>query len=296
MAERPPELASTWEDVVEFSINASAPVEVTELVNHDPSCLLIDRPGDYRVRISASGRTGRDSSEDSDPDSPRPREQYLIEAWPSSPRPPEVVRTAKAADSQERASRPEELAEYEPGLAGALSIGADVDGAPDHRHLSGLAGHIAVRKTITGRAENLFPRLAYGVSWTPGVPSWRYRASFTLELEVPSYASATADHPDQLTGHRGTIRTSIVDVDSPRRITRRWAWLVNDLTTHTSRVVVDDTRVTTSIRSRMLRDGSQVCEVEVVHEGLPIEWLDDMEAWWRLQLTLAEFLGFGKSV
>jgi hypothetical protein len=31
----------------------------------------------------------------------------------------------------------------------------------------------------------------------------------------------------------------------------------------------------------------------MVHEGLPVEWLDDMETYWGYQLAIADAVGFG---
>ena len=53
----------------------------------------------------------------------------------------------------------------------------------------------------------------------------------------------------------------------------------------------DSVMTTTLVTTR--RDGLPWTTIRLVHEGLPVEWLDDVETYWSFQLAIADVAGFG---
>jgi uncharacterized protein YndB with AHSA1/START domain len=158
-----------------------------------------------------------------------------------------------------------------------------------------------VERTIEGTRRKLFRLLAYLTSWShpsfPGQGSWMYGGAwvnYELGEELLAYSF---DHPDQLTGRRGAIVWEFVEVEKPARVVRRWNWLRPTREGIGGRydsvpVLVEDSMVTTTLVTSR-RDGVPWTTIRMVHEGLPVEWLDDMETYWTYQLAIADAAGFG---
>jgi uncharacterized protein YndB with AHSA1/START domain len=194
--------------------------------------------------------------------------------------------------------------EQEEGIAAAARIGRDVEGDPGARKLSGELGSVTVERTLEGTRRKLFRDFAYVMSWSaflyPSQGSWMFGGAwvdYELGEELNGYS---ADHPDQLTGRRGTISFTFVEVEKPARVVRRWNWLRPTRPDGVSGrrdgvpVLVEDSVITTTlVESRP--DGVPWTTVRMVHSGLPVEWLDDMTAYWNMQLAIADAARFGTS-
>ncbi|MBO0843866.1 MAG: hypothetical protein J2P22_00415 [Nocardioides sp.] len=199
------------------------------------------------------------------------------------------------------------IPEGEAGLAAAARIGRDVEGDPGARVLSGELGSVvAVERTIRGTRRKLFRDCAYLDSWShlwtpePGshLPSsWIWGGAwvnYELDKDIWCYS---VDHPDQLTGRNGAIRSSFVEVDKPARAVRRWNWMQprganGNATRDNNPVLAADSIMTVSL-TQSQRDGEPWTTIRIEHAGLPVEWLDDMETYWAYQLTIADHAGFG---
>jgi hypothetical protein len=297
-----PDVENSWEDIVEFSVGCrDGGLVVTELVDNDPTAVLAEVAGTYRVRVSARGRS--DAADDLDEDGninddPEPREFYLIQAWPAPMLPPLAIRETtpdpqEVADAWERSART--LPEADAGLAAARRIGRDVDRAEGARTLSGATGSISVARVLPGTRRRLFTRFANGVSWSPGVPSWSFMGGPDyLKSGEPEYAIA-GDHEDQLSGRHGSIRVVARVVERPARVVRAWNWFgpppaaIGKSVEHWIDFLPTDSLVSTTLTQSKAADGQTQTEVVIEHTGLPIEWLDDMRAWWSYQFAVAEF-------
>ena len=195
------------------------------------------------------------------------------------------------------------IPEAEAGLAAAARIGRDVDGAPGARVLSGQLGSVAVERTIRGTRRKLFRSCAYldtwSHVWTPDEASWIFGGAWNnYELDEEMWAYSV-DHSDQLTGRNGAVRSSFVEVEKPARAVRRWNWMRprgehGNATWDDNPVLpVDSIRTVTLMESK--RDGETWTTIRIEHDGLPVEWLDDMETYWAYQLSIADHAGFGVS-
>lgn len=192
--------------------------------------------------------------------------------------------------------------EAEAGLAASVRIGRDVDGAEGARALSGALGSVESVRSIRGTRRKLFLTFARVTSWSNIVTresSWTWGGYPTEEVGAKQWAWST-DHPDQLTGTHGAVEYSFAEVDRPRRAVRRWNWLVHpspgvpyvDIEQWLP-VLAEDSLVTVTLEESKDAHGDPWTEVRMRHDGLPVEWLDDMQAWWDLQLAIADHAGFG---
>lgn len=135
---RPGDPGPEWEDVVELSVDAPGVVTATEMIENEPQLVLIEEPGQYRVRVSARGRgaNGDDDHDDGDDvDGEAPIESYLFEAWPAPIAGPLVVRlTSPHAQATLNPAPQLVIPEGEAGLAAAARIGRDISGGPGGAH------------------------------------------------------------------------------------------------------------------------------------------------------------------
>jgi len=302
----PPALPdASWEDVVEFSARTTGPLNVGELVNYDPSTRLADRPGRYRVRVSARGRGTSGTDEDGEPlAGDGPVEWYLIDAWEADEAPPQVIRltSAHARSVLDGGPKLVEVPEMAAGLEAARRVGRDVDRLPEARELSGRVGSAHVERTLAGTRRKLFRSFAYVTNWSQWAvegSSWTVSASWTEEpypLHHPDYAFAD-DHEDQLSGRHGGIRTQFIEVDAPRRVVRQWDWVARvrpgDFITEWEPVLPHPTYATFEFTQRKNPEGQAETTVRLDHADLPVEWVEDMTAWWQFQFAIADLNSFG---
>lgn len=81
----PSTLGAEWEESAEISVRCPSGLVVSELMG-EPALVLCGSGGDYRVRVSATGRSegaDLDYDEIDSIDPARPMERYLIETWPA---------------------------------------------------------------------------------------------------------------------------------------------------------------------------------------------------------------------
>ena len=291
----PDPAGNEWEDVVEFSLRSRGEVVVTELVNGDPTVALLTEAGNYRVRVSARGRVSESGSDGDEDAMSVPVEHYLIEAWSEDPEPPVIVRETSRYALVVLAGPPAEpeIDGAEAGLAGATAVGRDIDGGPGGRVWSGETGEVTVSRQVPGTRRKLFHYFRLGPTMSRHVPSWGFMSGPDWEsIGASTYSSASANHPDQLSGRRGTIRNIVVEEDSPRRRVKRLAWLVQppgrDCGSRDELTVAVDSTVVLSYTQSKSPEGQVWTTVEVRHSGLPVEWLEDMSAWWAYQLAFME--------
>jgi hypothetical protein len=141
---RPPADLADWDDVVEFSLVSPSGLVLAELEGHTVP-ITSDR-GALRVRVSAIGRAEARRLQDVS-DEPT-HEAYRIEIWPEEPGPSSVI--AGCGPLESPAPDISSLPEYTAGMAGARSIGRDLDA---RRRLSGETSDIEVERIVTGVAK-----------------------------------------------------------------------------------------------------------------------------------------------
>lgn len=302
----PADPGAEWEDVVEVSVSSGAGLIATEMVDNEPQIVLTRQPGEYRLRVSARGRRVVGHREDEDPESDdelRPKEWYLLELWPAPRTDPSVLRlTSPFADHVLHPPPALVILEGEDGLAAAARIGRDVDGGPGARTLSGRSGSVSVARTMRGTRRRLFGYCAHVGSWSHvwlGLPTWSTAAGPGWDkaggTETWKYSHGSRD---QLTG-QGAVRTRFIVLDSPRKAIKTWNWVrrVGDRGPSPyvpgRDVLAEDSVFTVELTQRRDDHGDPQTTVSITHEGLPVEWLDDMETYWAYQLSIADHDGFG---
>lgn len=298
----PGEPAAEWEDVSEASLTCRDGLHITELVNQDDGVVLDTPPGSYRLRVCATGRTGGTDDDEVEEDldaEEAPVERYLVELWPTTDRTPPVdVRETSAYARAVRAGPPPHptVEGAEQGLAGSTRIGRDVDRDPGARVLTGDTGAVTVSRRIPATRRRLFRRFGSDVPISRHVPSWSAMAGPDWnDVGGTSYTQAPdGEHPDQLGGTRGIIRSVNVELSSPARHVTRRAWLVppaGEVTaTIDERVPLfePDTTVAKTYEQVTDEHGQPWTTITVHHSDLPVEWLEDMRAWWAYQLAFLE--------
>lgn len=302
----PGDPAALWEDVVELSINAPDAIVATEMIDGCPVIPLTDEPGEYRLRVSARGRVDKhDYPDDDEENQDDPIEWYLLEAWPAPIGEVEVIRlTSALAEAELHPPPPLVIPEGEAGIAASRRIGRDVDGLEGARLLSGVTGSVHVQRTVPGTRRKLFLICAHLVSWSThwtGLPGWSSVAGphelYELSVPIWVYSGKSAD---QLTGSRGYIEYIFIEVERPHRAIRELNWHLR-----TSRgpeqpfqsVPILDKPTVVAVELTQSRDatGEPQTTIDICHDGLPVEWLEDMELYWNFQLAIAEHARFGVS-
>ena len=112
------------------------------------------------------------------------------------------------------------------------------------------------------------------------------------ELNQPSYGWA-GNHADQLSGSAGSIVSWFIEVDRPRRAVRGWNWGV-PIPGHPgwepAMFLPVDTQVTATLDEHRDETGGTWTTVTLTHDHLPVEWIDDLHAWWSMQLAILDAL------
>jgi hypothetical protein len=125
------------------------------------------------------------------------------------------------------------------------------------------------------------------------VPSWEFMSGPDWQtLGASTYSHAGDDHPDQLSGRRGLIRNIVVEEDRPQRRVSRLAWMVPPPgkpggSPDERTVIVDSTVIITYTQAKG-SSGEAITTIEVQHFGVPVEWAEDLRAWWTYQLAFVE--------
>lgn len=298
-----PELATSWEDVVEFSVQCGGGLVVAELVTHDPCTTLVETPGEHRIRVSGSGRGTKDPDDEDETGLSGPREIYLIQAWPAPMTAPVVLRETSAwarAQSTDRPA-PDDVPERIAGLTAARRIGRDANGDPGARPLSGSRTSIEFEHVVRGARRQLSKELKFHPDLSHHLPSWSLSAT-SLGWEKPSGGSllhsSYEDHPDQLPG-RGCIRTTLLEDQGARGWTSGWTWMGSPPSESRAKrdqiPLFDDTLVNTTYEQFKDAEGQPWTRMTVRHSNVPAEWADDLTDWWRYQLAVLRSVADQKS-
>lgn len=267
----PFQLGDEWEDVVELSVTAGAPLAITELVELEPTALTPDA-GTFRVRVAGAGRA------------PQGTERYLIQAWPAEHSPAVVARldSTFAASIQAR----EEIAlQGAQAKSAAARIGADLDQAPGARRLTGETGTVTVARDIPARRRKLFSYLLRGF------PGWSGNGGPLpdIALNRPFFNSPPLDGSEPLCGESGMLKRVRLEEISPRLRVQSFAWVRPEpgvmLRNSTRHFPEQGTVLTTTWEEHRDTDGLVRTTITINHAGLPVEWLDDMSTWWTQQLA-----------
>jgi hypothetical protein len=273
----PPLPAATYTDVVEVS--ASGVVELmdgswaTHTVTETPD------GGWVRVRLSRE-----------QPDPGRPK--LLVQAWPADPGPATVVRVVEDPPLELWEVR---MPEAQDGLAGAARIGTDVDRAAGQRTLSGDLGTASASMAIAEKLSWVTNMFEAGKIWTPALDGYGARSGLYTDSGGEVWQTCyvkDATHPDHIAGTTmSAILTRPRDEHDPPRLSALWWQWGTPLppfhpTTGTPRDYEPYLPVDSQVDFRYERNRDKSITVRLEHSGIPVEWVDDLSAWWTYQLAI----------
>lgn len=274
----PPMPEATYIDVVEVS--ASGVVELME-----------GSWATHTVAETSEGEWVRLRLSRAQPDRGRPK--LLVQAWPAEPGPAAVLRVVEEPPLDLWQVR---LPEARAGLAGAARIGVDVDDAPGHRTLSGDLGTATATMAIPAQMSWLTNLFEAGNIWTPAADGYSATSGLYTDAGGDIWQTSfieDATHPDHIAGTTmSAIMTRRRDEHDPPRLSALWwQWgtpvgpLHPTLGKPRHYEPFLDTAAQVDVRYERNRDKSITVSVE--HKGIPIEWANDLGAWWNYQLAIS---------
>ncbi|NYD43341.1 hypothetical protein [Nocardioides panaciterrulae] len=276
-----------WLDMVELSLTCQGEVTVCEMID-GPMATLVDRAGDFRVRVCARGRREgllRDDDPDWDLGDGPVVEHYLLQVWREPASDGRVLREDKglweALGDSDEAGASEGDAIVDAGLEASSRILADVEGGPSARRLSGRRGHVVATGEVPASRRIIFPRAASLVAW----PSCRGGSAGDLAVGATWTHDGTRPDGD---GEYGHITTTFEMLNEPEAIFKTWNWQRPQSAqpnVDTVRSLLDPPSI---IRMALMEynddSGDKLTTIHVQHVGVPVEWVDDLWALWRWDL------------
>jgi hypothetical protein len=271
-----PAVEDEWEEVVEFSVSTPDGLGVAELLG-DPRLTITDRAGQFRLRLS---RRGRAAGADRHSSGPRSKilEHYLIEVWPGAPAPPQTLRAVEPPPPVRVVLEFEDA-----GRDAAARIGRDLRGSDGARVLTGQRGTIRVSHDFQASRRRLFGQCDPNV-----LDGWLTN----LDDEIVD------DHglsPRQAIHGGGRILCEEFESVRPRSRTMTWNWRIPSYPGQLTwadypRFLDPPTTVRFDLAERKDPQGQSRTSITVEHSDLPVEWLDDMTAFWHWRLEQGDKL------
>lgn len=277
-----------WEDVVEISVHVEEQVAVSDVVN-GPMGGIEGVSGPHRMRIAARGRTesaARDRSLDEEDDAVA-LEQYLIELWPAAPMTPLVVReVSQFACDLTNPPEPKVSPEAAAGTKAAWAIIRDVRQEPGARPLPGELGIAIVEREFPLTTTKLFNRVHRAFAWPPcrgGIFSKDDHATQYYDITLPDESESESEY-----AQLGCIATTLVELDKPRRVVKRWNWVqqVPGSVDRWPPLLAADSTVTITVEKTHTRGEDPRARVSLTHDGIPTAWIEDLETMWAWELAL----------
>lgn len=286
LLEEPPAVAGGGEDrVVEVSVDGPAELFAS---GSEVAVTGAEARG-YRIRLALS--VGAEPF------------RLRVQSWPGAAGPASVLR--ERAEETGPPNPAFDLPEAEAGLAAAARIGRDVDGRPGARDLSGSLGAVHAQNTLRGRVDDYSYYFASAYDWSPdstsdsnadgyGVKRWGMNWRAPVQWNVIS--QRRLDTTERITGRTGSIWSTPTDEDDPPRTRAMvWRWSRTPMAqvavgsgsvghTPAESFLPRDTVV--SVRLTQLPGRPARTRVEIEHRDVPLEWVDDLDAWWRFQLAI----------
>jgi hypothetical protein len=277
---------SAWEDSVELSVRCAAEIVIAELMGSAPVATVASGSGWYRLRVSVRGR---DTGEQRGEVGPRAKviERYLIQVWPAPASPGATLKSTSLKPIDHAAGRVHLAAAHD----AADRISRDLGHEAGHRDLSGATGSVHVEWTYRTTRRKLFLYAAFPAYWTSASgsgsntvePGARYLLSDNgRRLLDNSYQDIWDGIP---TGNgRTCIRATLVEVDRPKSVVTNWQWFTGTGLGHDRPVLPNPTTLRVRLEQSKNVDGQPETTLHLDHDGLPIEWIEDMHACWLCKL------------
>jgi hypothetical protein len=267
-----PTLGDEWDEIVEFTITTADGLSVVELYG-EPRLTITDGAGSFRLRLSSRGRAAGQARHSSGRRS-KILEHLLLEAWPSPPRPPKVLRAIEPPPRQTSVV----LEFADAGRQGAAQIGLDLRGKPGSRALSGERG--------TMRLDYRFP-VPRGKLF--GVCAWNVIDLWATPRHDDEIVGINGLSPELAIHGGGRIFWNEIESVRPRSRTYTWDWRVpgypgQEVWENMTSFLNPPSTVQLDLREHKNPDIGVSTTLTVEQSGLPIEWINDMTAFWRWRL------------
>ena len=262
---RPLDDLDEWEEAFDAYLEVDQP----GLAYESPTMDFVDLkvpPGSYHALI-----TGRGFVADGWPGSTEPGDRWRIQLWPDTVRvsPRRVKRWNEGVEMIATDTVVDHEAE---GRLAEVRIYHDLARTPDARVLSGERGSVIVTYDYAASSEKLYPQV------TEHLDGWVYDDG--------------QDEFRPLVGP-GAIRRTLGESDPPRSGVQTWNWFVPDGSgqrgfEHMTPFLDPPSTVRVDLVERVNANGGSVTTISIEHDGLPVEWLDDMTAFWRWRLAAGQ--------
>ena len=244
-------------------------------------------PGSYHALI-----TGRGFVAIGWPGSTTPGDSWRIRLWPSyGPREPAHLR----AYAEPPVLHPEPQF-VEAGVAAVRRIHRDLD---DERELSGVRATATAERRLPGTRRKLYKYFRDPSGWlTQGGGGGE--EMYGLDGGGWDYGNEWFGDANRIVACNGTVECHILDAKPPAYAIATWTWLrlPPDRLSPERRdgrpgaVLVPATPQMTlrfDLENAAMDDDTPRTLVRVTHDHVPVEWADDLSAYWRWMLERADY-------
>ena len=278
-----------WEEVVEISVGCFEGLRVREL-DGKPGPPIVDRGGQYRLRLSVSGRAAGAKRYSS---SVRAKvlETYLFELWPAAAEPVRVLREVEPVED-----KPVVLHHERAGRQAAARLTEEIVSGPSPRTLTGVTGTVSTSYNFVGTARRLFSAFANLDQWLVGGGSGSEpRRDDDGRVHGGYICSGLLDNelrrrPDHLSD--GCVWGEFLDFARPKFVVSSWNWRVCPIISDpgswdTWRWALPVPATLRVDLTQNRADGVTSTRIDITHSDLPIKWCPDMTAFWDWKLESA---------
>jgi hypothetical protein len=243
------------------------------------------RPGSYHALI-----TGRGFVAIGWPGSTEPGDSWRIRMWPSAG----PARPARLREYTEPPIVHPDPQFREEGVAAVRRIHRDLD---EERQLTGERGTATAERRMPGARRKLYKYFRDPSGWlTEGGGG----GQDMYALHAWDYTREGFGDANRIVPCNGDVECHLLDAKSPAYSVASWTWLrrTPDRITPERRdgrpgaILVPATPQMTlrfDLENAADDDGTPTTTVRVTHDHVPIEWVDDLSAYWRWMLERADY-------
>lgn len=282
----PPSDLDEWQEAFELHLDVGeyGLVYGSPTMDYVPLPVL---PGSYHALI-----TGRGFVAIGWPGSTTPGDSWRIRVWPSSG-PSRPARLREYAEPPIVHPEPQFRDE---GVAAVRRIHRDLD---DERELSGIRGTAVAERRMPGSRRTLFKYFRDPSGWlTQGGGGGEQM--YGLDGGGWDYDNEWFGDANRIVPCNGTVECRVLEVKSPAYALATWTWLrlPPDRLAPERRdgrpgaILVRPTPQMTlrfDLDNAAADEGTPTTVVRVTHDNAPVEWVDDLSAYWRWMLERADY-------
>jgi hypothetical protein len=273
-----------WEEAFEVHLDVGGDGLMYESPTLNVVSLSVP-PGSYHAIISGRGFVGHGW-----PGSTTPGDSWRIRLWPSAG--PGRPRRLREYVEPTTARPPAEFEEA--GIAAVRRIHRDLDSEPP---LSGKRGTVRVERRMPGTRRKLFKYFRDPSGWLTQSGGG---SETSFGLSGGDYDDDGFGDANRIVACNGAIECAIQQIQPPEWVVASWTWerLPPDRLAAERRdgrpgavLVPPDPQVTLrfDLEKAPHVDEMPATMVRVTHDHVPVEWVDDLSAYWRWMLERADY-------